>query len=346
MVQRDGPGWVSRHKALVILFALFGIIFAAVGGWAVYLNDQIGNVPRIDLGLDERSRPERPAGEAGDAVNILLAGADAGEGPSIADAVAAGDWEPGSHRSDTIIVVHITADRRQAYLISVPRDTWTTIDGYGRDKINAAFSFGGPSLYVRTLEQFTGLRMDHLAIIDWNGFRDLTTALGGVEVYAPRDVTDPQDGTSAREPRVLEGEEALQYVRARYGLPNGDFDRIKRQQNFLRSVMAKLVSQGVLINPVTSTKAVGAITENLVLDNAFTNSRIRTLALELREIRPADVTFVTVPFERFDRINGQSVVIVDRPRTKALFGAVLADELDMYVAKHESDLLGSPKSVS
>src|SRR5665811_1538692 len=294
MRRRDNrPRWISRHKALVVLIALFGLLFSLVGGWAVYLNQQLGDVPRIDLGLDDRSRPDRPPGEAGRAVNILLAGADAGEGPSIAQAVASGNWQPGSYRSDTIMIVHITGDRQKAYVISVPRDTWTIIDGYGAAKINAAFSYGGPSLYVRTMEQFTGLRMDHLAIIDWNGFKDLTNALGGVEVYVSQTVRDPQNGnTLERGTRTLHGEEALRYVRTRYGLPNGDFDRIKRQQNFLRSIMQKLVSQGTLMNPVKLTKSVGAITGNLVLDKEFTNSEIRGLALSMRGIKPADVTFV------------------------------------------------------
>lgn len=86
-----------------------GLLLGLIGGWAVYVNEQIGAILRIDLGLDERSRPARPTGEAGEAVNILLAGADAGEGPSIADAVGSGHWQPGSHRSDTIMVLHITA---------------------------------------------------------------------------------------------------------------------------------------------------------------------------------------------------------------------------------------------
>ena len=335
----DRPRWISRHKALVVLVALFGLLFSLVGGWAIYLNDQLGDVPRIDLGLDEDSRPDRPTGSAGEAVNILLAGADAGEGPSIAKAVSSGDWQAGSHRSDTIMIMHITGDRKHAYVISIPRDTWTSIDGYGMSKINAAFSFGGPSLYVQTLEQFTGLRMDHLAVIDWNGFKDLTNALGGVDVYVP------PGGKLEAGNQTLQGDEALKYVRTRYGLPNGDFDRIKRQQNFLRSIMQKLVSQGTLMNPIKLTKSIGAITDNLILDDEFDNGEIRDLALSMRSIKPADVTFITVPFGRFARISGQSVVLVDKAKTRALLGAVLTDELESYLEDHEADVLGGAKSV-
>src|SRR5680860_288731 len=328
------PSWINRHKALFALLALVAILLGAVGGWAVYLNQQLSNVPRIDLNLNEDQRPDKPTGSAAGAVNILIAGADAGDGPSIADNLEAGEWDPGSHRSDTIMILHVTADRDSAYLISVPRDSWVFIPGYGMNKVNAAFSFGGPSLYVETIEDLTGLRMDHLAIIDWNGFKSLTNALGGVEIYVP------ESGS-----RMLDGEDALRYVRTRYGLENGDFDRIKRQQNFMRAVMEKLLSQGTVSNPFKLTNALEAIASNLTVDDDFTNKAMRDLALSLRGIRSRDVTFVTAPLERLDRIDGQSVVILNDQKTKALFGAALTDDLDSYIDEHTTDLLGDPQSV-
>ena len=349
MNSRAHPGWIGRHKAVFALLALSGILLGLVAGWAVYLNQQIASVPRIELNLDEDERPQRPTGSSADAVNILLAGADAGDadGPSIAESVAEGEWIPGSHRSDTIMVLHVTADRDHAYLVSVPRDSWVDIPGYGMEKINAAFSFGGPSLYVRTLEDFTGLRMDHLAIIDWEGFKDLTSALDGVEVYIPETVRDPNGGTVWEKGRhTVEGEEALRYVRQRHGLPGGDFDRIERQQNLLRSLMQKLVSAGTLVNPIKLSNALEAISGNLVVDDGFSTGDMRGLALSLRGLSTNDVTFVTVPVRGLDRIRGQSVVLVDENRTKGLFGAVMADELGLYLRNHEADLLGEPGTVS
>jgi LCP family protein required for cell wall assembly len=112
------------------------------------------------------------------------------EGHHYRESGGRGDWQPYSHRSDTIIVLHVTADRNR-HLVTVPRDAWTRIDGIGMSKVNAAFAAGGPSLYVKTLEECSGLRMDHLAIIDWEGFRDVITAIAGVPVTIPEEVYDP-----------------------------------------------------------------------------------------------------------------------------------------------------------
>ncbi|MGI8769665.1 MAG: LCP family protein, partial [Propionibacteriaceae bacterium] len=288
-------GFVRRHKALTALLSAFGLIVLLVLGVAFYLNKQIGDIPRVALQING-PRPTAPAGAYEKSMNILLAGADNGDagGPTIAQTVASGKWTPGSHRSDTIMVLHLTADRKHAYLISVPRDTYVGIDGYGNQKINAAFSFGGPSLYVQTLEQFTGLRMQHLAIIDWNGFRDLSTALGGVRVYVPHDVYD-----GARNVRwskgytTLEGNRALSYVRQRHGLTGGGLDRIKRQQNFMRAALSQAASRGSLTNPVRFKNMLQAITSNLTVDSDFSNSDIRNLAWSLRHLRPKDMTGIT-----------------------------------------------------
>jgi len=342
-------GWISRHKAFVAFLTLTGLLVAGVAGWGYYLNQQIGNVPRIDLGLDEKQRPERATGEAAESLNILLAGADAGVAgaPSIAEAVDSGEWQPGSYRTDTIMILHITADRDGAYLISIPRDSWVRIPGHGMNKVNAAFSLGGPSLFVETIEQFSGLRMDHLAIIDWEGFRSLTTALGGVEIYIPETVTDPSTGkTWEQGTQTLEGKEALLYVRQRKGLANGDFDRIKRQQNFLRATMSQLLTEGTMTNPVKLTNVLEAVTRHLTVDKNFDNGDMRDLAMSLRGLSTEEVTFVTIPTTCCKTIDGQSTVTVETGKTKELFGAVLADELDSYLTTHEADLLGKADQVS
>ncbi len=131
----------------------------------------------------------------------MLLGADHGDvGQSVAEDLEDGKWTPFEHRSDTIMLVHIPADRNTVQLVSIPRDTWTKIDGYPSDnhhaKINAAFAYGGPSLAVKTVQDLTGITIDHLAIIDWVGFKDLTTALGGVRVFVPRTFYDESQRTT------------------------------------------------------------------------------------------------------------------------------------------------------
>jgi LCP family protein required for cell wall assembly len=340
--------WFRRHRVAVVIAMVFAVVLASFGGWLVYLNEQISNVPRVALDLEEAGRPPRVTGKAAEAVNILLAGADAGQGPSIAQAVADGKWEPYSHRSDTIIVLHITADRDQAYLVSVPRDSWTRIPGLGMNKINAAFAAGGPSLYVQTLEKFSGLRMDHLAIIDWEGFRELTTAIGGVPITIPEDIYDPSQRVQWEAGKQeLEGLPALQYVRMRYGLENGDFDRIERQQNFLRAFMKKMLSNGTTSNPIKLTNSVEAIVKYLTVDDEFSNGQMRSLAFSMRSMEEEDVTFITVPRRRYATIDGQSVVLVDRQQTRDLFRAVGNDELGSYVDQYgRAEVLGKAKDVS
>ena len=145
------------------------------------------------------------------------------------------------------------------YLVSVPRDSFIMIhdengEPTNKEKANAAFSAYGPTGAVATIEALSGLRMKHLAIIDWEGFKDLSTAVGGVPVFIPEKFTDPKQKTTWEQgEQNLKGDRALKYVRTRYGLPGGDFDRIARQQNFLRALMKKILAGGTMKNPVRLT---------------------------------------------------------------------------------------------
>ena len=334
------PGWFRRHKAVTGLVGLFLVLLLVLIGWAAYLNSQIGDVPRVEAGIDAP-----PAGSAEDGVNILLAGTDSRRPGELARLVRSG-WTPGAMRTDTIMVLHVTEDRDAAYFISIPRDTWTAVPGHEAQKINAGFSLGGPELYVNTVEKFTGIHIDHLAVIDWEGFKDLTKAIGGVDVTVPETVTDSSTGKTWQQGQVhLEGALALAYVRQRYGLPNGDFDRIQRQQNFIRAVIAKLLSKGTLLNPIRLSKAVDNVTGQVTLDETFSNSEVRDLAISLRGLRTKDVTFVTVPLKKYARIRGQSAVLVDRQTVSELFAAADADELEQYVKDYKSSVLESPGKV-
>lgn len=335
------PSLVARHKVLFLLLAMLTMVLGAVAGSALYVKHQIDSISRLDLNLNlddtigGHERPPRPAGAAAGSVNILVAGIDDGASSRILEELRRDHWVPGSHRSDTIMVVHLDADRQKAYVISVPRDTWVPVDGYGMAKINAAFSYGGPPLFVRTMEQFTGLRMDHLVVVDWAGFRGVTDALGGVEIQTAGSVT----------PTTLDGTEALRYVRERYNLPRGDLDRIQRQQNVIRALSSKLMSADTLTSPSRLGRLFGTVRGNVALDEGLTTARLGDLAASLRELRSSDVTQLTVPVRKFGRIDGQSVVIVNRSETKKLFGAALADELGSYVATHEVDMLPAAASV-
>jgi LCP family protein required for cell wall assembly len=352
------PGWraekkrpfISRHRALVALVSLVALLLAGCGGWLYYLNYQLSNVQHVDASPKGHRPPKTETG----ALNILLGGSDNGaDGSSIAEDVKNHTWIPGEHRSDTIMILHITDDHQHAYLISIPRDSYVDIvnqNGHvqGKDKINAAFSLYGPAGYVATIEHLTGLRMDHLAIIDWTGFKDLTTALGGVTVYIPQTFyDDSQKITWHQGYQSLEGKPALQYVRTRYGLPGGDFDRIKRQQNFLRELMKKTLSDGTMSNPIKLTNVLKAITSNLTVDDEFSSGEMRSLALSMRGLHSDDVTFLTVPNAGTGYTpDGQSIVKLDKQKCKALWKAVGADDIQLYLEKYGGDKLGSAHNIN
>jgi LCP family protein required for cell wall assembly len=251
---RDLRGFFARHRAAFALFVLGVLLVAGVGTWAVSFSNRITAIPRMEIDLDsdlgEQSllgtyvRPERAPGPAGDAVNILVGGVDARDSSRLIGDLTSGRWVPGSHRSDTIMVLHVSADRSRAHVISVAPETWVPIDGYGLARIDAALSFGGPTLFVRTLEQFTGLRMDHLVIADRFGFRRLVDTLGGVEVRRrPNLVRALSESLVARDTLLnpLKLTEVLEIVTSSVAVDQGfSEDEMRRLARSLRALDAGL----------------------------------------------------------------------------------------------------------
>ena len=345
--------FVRRHKALTALLALFALLAVIAVGGIVYVQSKLGQIDHVDVAgsLPEAERPDKVPGEA---LNVLMAGVDNGEGPSIAESVESVDWEPGLHRSDTIMLLHISGDRQSAYVVSIPRDTYTTIydekgQPAGKHKINAAFSLYGPAAYVSTIEHLTGIRMDHLAIIDWDGFKALTDALGGVLIYIPETVTEGADVTWSKGYQYMYGEEALRYVRTRHGLAGGDFDRIRRQQNFIRSLMSDLLEKGTLGNPLNLASVLDAVTRNLTVDDEWSSGDLRGLAFSMRGLRTNDVTFLSAPLATNwnQSISGEGdVVLLDKKQCSELWKAIANDKVGAYAEAHRSDQLPNERSVN
>lgn len=350
--------WEFRHGhpvwAVILLVGALGTV-STVGWYGYHLNAKLGGIDRADDGsLSKGERPDDKGPK--EALNILLMGADNPtpeiEKPSIAELLADGEWDVGAYRSDTVMVLHISADRKSAAVVSVPRDSFVPIfdsegtEG-GENKVNAAFSLDGPFGTWRTVENLSGLRLDHMAIIDFEGFRDLTEAIGGVDVYLPEEVEDPkQDITWPQGWNHIEGDRALKYVRQRYNLDEGDFDRVDRQQNFLRAVMSKVLDSKTIGDPTKFPQTLEAITNNLTVDESFSNGDIRSLALGLRGLDPDKVTFVTLPLGSYDDVPGiGSIVRIDEQKATELWEAVGSDRLDRYLKKYPDDELPDPKDV-
>jgi len=344
-------GFIRRHLSLTSLASVLVLMGCSAGGYLWWLNEQLDNIPRAEMGIEENA--EKNGNEGGKPLNILLIGADHGqEGQSVAEDLEDGEWTPYQHLSDTLMIAHIPADRKSVQLVSIPRDTWVEIDGYpaanNRGKLNAAFSYGGPAMSLQAVEDLTDVTIDHVAIIDWVGFRDLTSALGGVRVYIPETFEDTSQNVIWEQGwQTLEGERALQYVRTRYGLENGDFDRIKRQQNFMRSTMSTLLSGSTTRNPVKVTKVVGVVTRYLTVDDTWDNDEIRDLALSLRDVSTKDVDFITAPLGKYDRsADGQSIVRLAPKKSGDLFQAIEDDDIPRYLDLYPDQGLGSPTTVN
>lgn len=336
-----------RRKILVGVLAALVLVVGAVGFYSWKLNSHLDDIERIPLGLDEEARPDPDSGRD---LNILLLGSDKGEGDQGEDSLAADarsdEWPAGKYRSDTLMVVHIAGDREQITVVSIPRDTLTTVyDASGEAdheaKINDAFSSFGPAGAVATVEQLTDLRMDHVAIIDWAGFKDLSTAVGGVPVHIPESFYDDKQKVRWEAgDHLLKGERALQYVRTRHGLLRGDFDRIERQQNFMRSLMKEVLASGDVLRPLEFDRMLGALTENLTVDDGWHNDAIRSLALSLRGTDADDVTFLTTPVASTPTVPVHgSVVLLAEEQTAELFAALRDDRIGSYVAAHPDAVL-------
>ena len=352
-----GPPFHRRHrKAIVALGTVLVLVLGVVTGYAYWLNSQLGNVERVDTDAIQN----RPDPDEGEDLNILLLGSDKGEpqaGQSqkttVAEDATAAQWPSGKYRSDTIMIAHISAERDQVQLVSLPRDTYTTIhDAKGEptseQKINAAFSEYGPNGAIATVEQLTGLRMAHVAIIDWDGFKDLSSAVGGVPVTIPEPFYDPSQKIQWEAGKqTLKGKKALAYVRTRYGLEGGDFDRIARQQNFLRSLMKKMLERGTTSNPVKLTRMLGAVTENLTVDEAWDPRDMRALALSLRGTTADDVSFLTAPVAGTEDVAGVgNVVRLDEAKATELFTALRDDQVAGYLKKYPEEKLAAEDEIS
>jgi LCP family protein required for cell wall assembly len=216
------------------------------------------------------------------------------------------------------------------------------VPGHGLNKVNAAFSFGRPSLTVATVELLTSVRIDHLAVIDWSGFEALIDAVGGITVTVPDTVTDSaRDVTWAAGPHRLDGKQALAYVGQRYGLPRGDLDRVARQQVVLRTLMQDALHQEMRKDPRMLYGFLDTVSQHLSVDSDWSTKEMIALVASLRAFRSASLIYLTMPVAGFGTESGQSVVYAAPRSSRGLWGAVIADEVESWAASHQRRLTPS-----
>lgn len=314
---------------LAVTLSLLLVVLLGAGGLWLYARNLESNMDRVDAFSPIQA--ERPAKAVDGTQNILLLGSDSRD-PDAEDSDA--------YRADTIILMHIPSDQSEAYLISIPRDLYVyvppTADGSagGREaKINAATAFGGVPLAVQTVENYTGVRVDSVMVVDFGGFVEVTDALGGVEMQIDETITSIHgDNRVFEEGRQhLNGEEALDYIRQRYQFSDGDFTRMRNQQQFLRALMDKAASTGTLTNPAKLNAFLQTATDTLTVDEDF--SLIET-GWSFRHLRSDNLNFLTSPHAGTGSADGQSVVIPDDEAAAELYAAVREDRVSQWAADH------------
>ena len=310
------------------VLATSGIGRAVVSG----VGDSIGRVDAFG-GLSHR-----PADDA--ALNFLLVGTDdrAGVPAKVLQSLHAGGES--CHCTDTIMLVHLSAAGDRASVVSIPRDSYVDIPAHldpatgkqapaSMGKINAAYGMGGPPLTVATVEEATGLHIDHYLQLNFLSFVSTVDALGGVPVCTDKPLHDPKSGLDLPAGTTrLDGAEALKYVRARYVDPTADLGRMQRQQKFVAQVIQQATSSGTLLNPVRLQSVASAVLKSVKADEGLSSKDMLALAARLKDLRPSSASFATVPLSDLNHVvpGWGSTVLWDQPRAQALFAALRDDQ--------------------
>ena len=288
------PGWrrwLKPRPILAIIAALLSLAIVASVASYFYLDSKL---TRRNVLVDYSGRPVQGAGQ-----NWLITGSDSRQGLTRKEErkLKTGHDITG-RRSDTIMVLHMPSNGGRPVLISLPRDSYVPIPGHGSDKINAAYAYGGPRLLAETVQNVTGLRIDHFMSIGFGGFVRVVDAVGGVRICLKAPLVDPAAGLHLHKGcQTLDGAEALGFVRTRHTFATQDLQRIQNQRIFLRALLRKLTSAGVIANPFAGLPAASGVAGTLTVDNGTHLFQLLQVALALRNpittTVPIEGSFVT-----------------------------------------------------
>ncbi|WP_409471739.1 LCP family protein [Streptomyces sp. HC307] len=332
----SGTGLIRRRRRRWARYGSVGVALLAIGamaaGWALYANLN-GNITPDEAAAAELARyeKERPTALVHGAQNILLIGSDSRAGEN-----RRYGRDPGTQRSDTTILLHLSAGRRSATAVSLPRDLMVDIPSCRRSDgshteptfamFNYAFEKGGSACTIRTVEKLTDIRIDHHAVVDFSGFKKMVDAVGGVQICLAEPIRDKAAKLQLPAGRVtLNGEQALGYVRARKSLGDGsDTDRMERQQRFLAALVKKVRSNDVLLNPAKLYPVLDAATSALTTDPGLASLRgLYDLVRGVRDIPTENVQFLTVPRESYVHNSNRDQLV--EPAAERLFERLRSD---------------------
>lgn len=300
--------WGRRVAAVLVVLLVCAI------AWPFYL---------ISYGNSKLAHLDALSGAANTpGTTYLIVGSD----KRTAEQAAEQDVE--GERSDTIMVLQVPETGSPA-LVSIPRDSWVTIPGYGESKINAAYSYGGPELLVSTIENLTGMTVDHYVEVSMEGVKELTDAVGGVNLCLDYDVDDQLSGLQWQAGcHDVDGTQALAFSRMRYSDPRGDIGRTERQRQVVSAILRKALTPSTMLNPFRQRSLVGAVASNLTTDTDTSIVDLAKAGLGMRSVMGENGLMGIPPITTIDyEVNGQSAVELDPDAIDQFFTKMMNGEL-------------------
>jgi LCP family protein required for cell wall assembly len=328
-------GRTAGRRALLTVCTLISIVLLVLAGTYWWKFHQFkSNLDRVDIASAQQSCGGSDSGGQ----NILVVGNDDRNDMTDTEVKALHTGRSGgSLNTDTMMIIHIPSDGSKATLVSLPRDSYVQIPHHGKAKLNSAYPdaytathgslaakrAAGANLLVCTVEQLTGVHIDHYAQVDLLGFYRISNAIGGVSVRMCAAVREKNSGIHLHKGvNVIKGRQALAFVRQRYNFPNGlgDLDRVKRQQYFLTAAFRKVASAGTLLNPFKLQDLLTAVQSSLFVDSSLDPL---SLGRELENLTANNISGKTIPTDGFADTDVGSVVVVHPTAVRAFMAKVI-----------------------
>jgi polyisoprenyl-teichoic acid--peptidoglycan teichoic acid transferase len=321
VVRKPRRTWPQR--LLIVFNAMLVVVCFGSAAALTYVQREVSEVPRVSMGsvLDESPPSSEPQ-------NILMVGVDDGTGLAAGDPVNIGRTR--TSNTDTIMILRVDPGSEQALLLSLPRDLWLPIGGSSsKGRINSAMALGGPERLIQTIQTNFDIPIHHFVQVDFAGFKELVSAIGGVPIYFPWQARDKQTGLDVPETGciTLDADQALAFARSRYfeinegngwkSDPSSDYGRISRQQTFIKAALKRAVARGVR-NPFTLTQLIGVAQKNVTLDDQLTTQNLIDLGTQFRNFDPESLEVFTPP-TRGGFVGDASVVFLDERAAQPMF---------------------------
>ena len=305
-----GRRWLRPRRILAILALVVVVVLVLSGIGYFYLNSKL---TRANVLVDYAGRPA-----ASDGQNWLITGSDSRQGLTRKqERQLATGRGIGGHRSDTVMLLHIPSSGA-AVLVSLPRDSYVPIPGFGTNKLNAAYAFGGPKLLAKTVQNATGLQINHYMGIGFGGLVNVVDAVGGVRMCIPQNLDDPASGLHLKKGcQNLSGAQALGFVRTRHLFATQDLQREQNQRVFIKALLTKMTSVGTLANPFTAFSAANGAASSLTVDKGTQLYQLVQVAFALRHAKTT-----TVPIGGSEALAVGDVLVWDHTQALRMFNAM------------------------